>query len=149
MKEIPLMYVRVNQWGLVVTILASIIFNISFLIVALFLIQLVGLRFGLKFNLFIQFARALQLDKLKSDKTESAELQKFNNSIAVILLGISTLLYVLSTGTSIIGETSSVGLLLASKIAASMVACAAFLAICGYCIGCVIYYRYKRYTALH
>ncbi len=146
MKEIPLTYVRVNQWGLVITILASIIFNVSFLIVALFFVQLIGLRFGLKYNLFIQFARLLQVDKLSSDKTESSELQKFNNSIAVILLGISSVFYLLSTLTSIWGEGNSSGILLTSKIAALMVACAAFLAICGYCIGCKIYYRYKKLT---
>lgn len=144
MKEIPLIYVRANQWGLVLTILASVIFNQPSIAVIVFLIQFTGLVWGLKFNIFIQFARIFQLDRFRSDKTEAAELQRFNNSIAVVLLAISSILFLLSLDS--IGFSFQFGLVVASKIVALMVAFAAFLAICGYCIGCKIYYRFKRIT---
>jgi hypothetical protein len=66
--------------------------------------------------------------------TEALELQRFNNTIAVVLLTLSVICF-------------SLGFNTAAYIFAGMVALAAFVAICGYCIGCTMYYQFKRLRA--
>ncbi|WP_134702600.1 DUF4395 domain-containing protein [Ammoniphilus sp. YIM 78166] len=132
MKEIPIPYVRANQWGIVIFILAGILLQQYTLIVALFIIQIIGFLGGIQWNLFVQVAKPFLKDRLQHAETEAQELQRFNNSIAIILLAASTLAY-------------SVGLTTLSVVLAGMVALAAFVAICGYCIGCTLYFQYKQW----
>jgi hypothetical protein len=131
MKEIPISLIRANQWGIVLLIVLSMIMQQPILIALVLIIQVIGFQFGMKYNIFVQIAQKINTKKANNEETESAELQKFNNAIAVILLTISVLLYL-------------IGFVVASYIFAAMVSSAALLAISGYCIGCKIYYRFKR-----
>lgn len=132
MKEIPIPYVRANQWGIVIFILSGILLQQFTLIVALLVIQLIGFLGGIQWNLFVQVAKPFLKDRLQHAQTEAQELQRFNNSIAIILLAAATLAHY-------------TGLITISVILAGMVALAAFVAICGYCIGCTLYFQYKQW----
>ncbi|MNO73604.1 hypothetical protein D3C76_645760 [compost metagenome] len=136
MKEIPLLLIKVNQASIVIFVLLSFIFQQPLFIYFVFLIQLVALLFGAKTNLFILLAKLfINKEKLQKSETQAAELAHFNQTIAVTLLGISSVSYLF--GWNVI-----------AYIASAMVAVAAFVAVLGYCVGCTLYYQYKRWKLL-
>jgi hypothetical protein len=136
MKEIPLPLIKSNQAGIVLFVALALAAQQPWWAVALFLIQLAGLAFGPRANLFILLARlALAEARLKRSGTQAAELARFNQTIAVLLLGLSSAFHL-------------AGWSLAGHIAAGMVGLAALAALAGYCIGCTIYYQYKKWRAL-
>ncbi|MCZ8515951.1 DUF4395 domain-containing protein [Paenibacillus filicis] len=132
MKEIPLPYVRTNQAGIVLLVLLAILLQQPVLIVVLWAIQVINLWQGVRSNVFVMLAAPFLRSKLAGAPTESRELQRFNNSIAVILLTLSILFFWLNAGS------------IAGYIFAGLVGAAALMAICGYCIGCTLYYQFKR-----
>jgi hypothetical protein len=132
MKEIPVPYVRANQAGIVLFVLLAILLQQPLLILILWIIQLLGLLFGLRANLFVLIARPFLARLAQGSPTEAQELLRFNNSIAVLLLSVSVISFLISKS-SIVGY-----------VAAGMVGAAAAAAICGYCIGCFLYYQWKR-----
>ncbi|CAG7620637.1 hypothetical protein PAESOLCIP111_02287 [Paenibacillus solanacearum] len=132
MKEIPIPYVRANQAGMVILILLSIILQQPVILVALWAIQVLGLWQGMRGNLIVQLAAPLLRSRIAGAQTESSELQRFNNAIAVALLTISILCFWVNPDGWI------------GYVFAGMVALAAFVAICGYCVGCFLYYQFKR-----
>jgi hypothetical protein len=131
MKEIPIPYVRVNQAFMVVLIACSFFLKAPLLIVAVFAIELTALVTGIRGNLFIQLAKPFLGKWLAGANTEAAELLRFNTSIAVVLLALSVISF-------------SFGFPTLGYVFAIMVAIAAFAAICGYCIGCTLYYQFKK-----
>ncbi|MEK3735015.1 DUF4395 domain-containing protein [Paenibacillus sp. FSL M8-0334] len=136
MKEIPLPLIKVNQAAMVLFVLLSLVFRQPLFIYAIFLIQLIALAAGARANLLFLVAKwFLGADRLQRSDTQAAELARFNQSIAVILLGISSAAYLL--GWHIVAIAASV-----------MVAAAATAAVLGYCIGCTIYYQYKKWKLL-
>lgn len=136
MKEIPLPLIKANQAGIVLFVVIALASQQPWWIYALFLIQLAGLAFGPRASLFILLARsALTDERLKRSETQAAELARFNQTIAVLLLGLSTVFHL--AGWSWPGH-----------IASGMVGLAALAALAGYCIGCTIYYQYKKWRAL-
>lgn len=129
MKEIPMPYVKANQAGIVLFVLLTLILQQLSVLLILFVIQIVGFIFGAKANLFIVLAKPFL--KVEGKEKQAMELAKFNNSIAIIFLTISLVALLL--------EYTLVGYLVAG-----MLGLAALIAICGYCIGCTIYYQYKQ-----
>ncbi|MFF2889761.1 DUF4395 domain-containing protein [Paenibacillus sp. NPDC057967] len=134
MKDIPLAYVRSNQAGIVATLLIAIILQLPWLIVALWIVQLLGLLLGPKANLFIAIARPFVSKYAASGTTEAAELQRFNNSLGILFLTCSLLSFLL-------------GWSVAGYVFAGMMGAAALAALLGYCIGCTIYFQYKQLRA--
>ncbi|MBP1155621.1 MULTISPECIES: DUF4395 domain-containing protein [unclassified Paenibacillus] len=132
MKEIPIPYVRANQTGIVLFVVLAILFQQPFLIAALWAIQMIGLWQGVRANLIVQLAAPLLRSRIAGAQTEAAELQRFNNSIAVALLTLSILSFWLMPGGWI------------GYLFAGVVAIAAFVAICGFCVGCFIYFQFKQ-----
>ncbi|MCS7464697.1 DUF4395 domain-containing protein [Paenibacillus doosanensis] len=132
MQEIPVPYVRANQAGIVLFILLAMLFRQPAFIVVLWAIQVIGLWQGARGNLFIVAAAPLLKGRIAGAATEARELQRFNNAIAVALLTVATLAF-LANAHSIVGY-----------IAAGMVAAAALAALCGYCVGCFLYYQFKK-----
>lgn len=130
-KEIPIPFVRANQAIMVILIVLSALLQQPAIIAAVWAVQVCGLSFGARGNLFVQAARPFLSNRLSRYGTEAAELQRFNNSIAVILLTLSIISFWL--GYSVMGY-----------VFAGMVALAAFVAICGFCVGCFLYYQFKR-----
>jgi membrane associated rhomboid family serine protease len=129
-KEIPQAYVLTNQWAIVLLVAVSVIFQEPWVIVFLWAVQLVGRLAGMKANLFIFVLKPLL--KPETGKSQAAELFRFNSTIGLSLLTLSVISFVF-------------GWHLAGYIFALMVAVAAFAAILGFCIGCVIYYQYKQW----
>lgn len=133
MKEIPIPYVRTNQAAMVLFITASVLLQQPILILLLWVIQVVGLVSGGKGNLFIMVVKPLLQGHVGKFDTEAFELQRFNNSIAVILLTFSNLfLFVMPWST-------------AGYVFAGMVAIAALMALFGFCIGCFLYFQFKQF----
>jgi len=132
MKEIPLPLIKANQAGIVLFVLLSFVLQQPGFIYLLFLIQLIPLVLGAHTNVFIPLAKlALSKERLRSAETQAMELARFNQTIAVVCLGLATVSHLI--GWSVL-----------AYIFAGMVTLAAFVAILGYCIGCTLYYQYKR-----
>lgn len=134
MKEIPLVYVRGNQAGIVMTLLVAIGLQQPWLIAILWLIQIIGLIGGPTYNLFIAAVQPFAAKRAASGKTEAAELQRFNNSLGIVFLTLSLLAFL-------------AGWTLAGYLFAGMMGVAALAALLGYCIGCTIYFQYKQFRA--
>ncbi|TXK85435.1 DUF4395 domain-containing protein [Paenibacillus sp. N3.4] len=129
MKEVPISYVKANQAGIVIVVLLSFALQLPWLIGILWLIQVVGLVFGGKWNLFVAITR--RFIRVKAGYTQAAELTRFNNVLAVLFLTLSLLSF--AVGWQVLGYIFTVFLL-----------AAAGAALLGYCIGCTIYYQYKQ-----
>lgn len=133
MKEVPMIYVKANQAGIVTVILIAFVFQQPWLIFALWVIQTIGLLLGGQWNLFVRIAKLI-VKPSSTGATQAAELQRFNNTLAVIFLTISIISF--SLGSAIVGY-----------VFAAFLFVAAFVALLGYCIGCTIYFQYKQWVA--
>lgn len=130
MSEIPIPYLRANQTGIVGFVLIAALARQPLMIVLLWIIQVLGLIFEAKANLFIQIAKPFLKKRVVQAQTESKELSRFNNKLAVIFLTISLGLF-------------AFGWTIAGYIVAGMLDIAAFAAICGFCFGCFLYFQYN------
>lgn len=130
MKEIPVPYVETNQFGIILLITLAIVLQQPLLLIILWIIQAAGLIFGPGANLFILISRPFLV--IEGNETQAMELQRFNNVLGLIFLTASLASFAL-------------GFKLAGYLLAGAFAAAAFAALSGFCIGCVIYYQYKRF----
>lgn len=133
MKEVPMVYVKANQAGMVTVIFIAFALQQPLLLFALWVIQTIGLLLGGQWNLFVRMAKLI-MKPSSTGTTQAAELQRFNNTLAVIFLTISILSF--SLGWAIVGY-----------VFAAFLFAAAFVAILGFCIGCTIYFQYKQWVA--
>ena len=126
--EIPLSHVKANQTGIVLFVVASFVFT-PWLLLFLWLVQLIGLLTNGRYNLFIRIARPFL--PANGRHTQAAELTRFNNTLAVIFLTLALL-------------SLALGWTIAGLVFAGMLLVAAGAALLGYCIGCTIYYQWKQ-----
>ena len=126
--EIPMPYIKANQAGIVLFIIASFVLT-PWILPVLWLIQIFGLFTGGRLNLFVRIAKPWL--KVTGKDTQAAELAKFNNSLAVIFLTFSVLSF-------------AQGWMISAYIFATMLLAAATAALLGYCVGCTIYYQFKQ-----
>src|SRR5690606_6251612 len=134
MQEIPLPLVRANQGFIVGTILLAFALRSPALLAMVVIVQALPLLFGPKFHLVIAISRRILYTLLKGAATESALLQRFNHSLAVIMLCLALIAF-------------RMGFPFWGWLFAGCVAAAAALALSGYCIGCVLYWRLKSLRA--
>lgn len=134
-REVPLPLVRANQTMLIIGTLVAIILRLPMVIYVLFFIALAALLLGPRANLAFRVVRPIFGSKLAFASTEAAEIQRFNQIIAVTMLFLSSI--ILLTTHFWVGY-----------IFAGFVTIAATSAVCGYCIGCTVYFRYKIRTRL-
>ena len=132
MKEVPMAYVKANQTGILLFVVAALIWRQPWLIACLWAVQLLGLLLGRKWNLFVRIAKPFL--RVQGRPTQAEELQRFNNTLAVLFLTLSSLAFLL--GMTVVGWIFSIMLL-----------CAAGAALLGYCIGCTVYFQYKQFIA--
>jgi hypothetical protein len=125
--EIPMRYVKTNQAGIVLFVVAAMIFS-PWILFVLWLIESVGLLTGGRFNLFVRIAKPFL--PTNRGETQAAELTRFNNALAVIFLTLSLIAFAL-------------GWTIAGYVFAAMLLLAAGVALLGYCIGCTLYYQFK------
>ncbi|MCD9022378.1 DUF4395 domain-containing protein [Cohnella silvisoli] len=132
MREVPMRYVKANQTGIVITVLLSFLFQQPWILAALWVVQLTGLLSEGRLNLFVIIAK--QVLRGKGEETQAAELQKFNNTLAVLFLTASLISFALDWQ-------------IAAYVFASMILIAASVALLGYCIGCTVYFWIKQIRA--
>lgn len=132
-KFIPAYLVKFNQAVLVVGTGLALIFQQPLVLLALFILLVVPLLTGPRLNLIFMLGKWLLPRSLaeKSDQ-EAYELQRFNQSIATILLGIASTVLLIS------GHWSG-------WVFSTMVTIAAGIALAGFCIGCFIYFQWKQW----
>jgi len=125
-------YVKANQIGIVLLTTLSLLFQQTWILAVLWVIQVAGLLSGGKLNVFVQLAKLIL--KNKGTETQAAELQRFNNTLAVLFLTFATISFLLKWQ-------------VAGYIFSSMLLLAAGAALLGYCIGCTVYFWYKQFRA--
>lgn len=131
LKDIPINYIRTNQVILAVLTLSSIVLQNGWLLLVTFFFVITPLIIGSKGNISFYIAKRM-FPKINGEKTEAAELQRFNQTIAATLLTIALLVYFLT----------------ASWIAwlfVGMVFAAVTVALMGYCVGCFFYFQWKKF----
>ncbi|MEN2767926.1 DUF4395 domain-containing protein [Ornithinibacillus xuwenensis] len=124
--SIPKPLVQINQSFIVLTVLLGLIINPAILI-APFVIGVITLI--TKQNPIILFSKRFLRKDPSQYKQEDKQQQLFNQWIATICVGLSLLFFY--TNLEILAYTFSIMVLAASSIA-----------LCGFCIGCFIRYRY-------
>lgn len=127
--DIPLHWVRANQIGILLCIIISIITGQPWVLAIALAVQLTARWFGVRYNLFIRLIAGLLPT---SNITESRELLRFNNVLAIIfLLGYSIATVFQATITA--------------YVFLAMLSTAVVLALCGFCLGCFMYYQWKQF----
>ena len=130
--DIPQPIVNLNRWTLVTGIVSGLILQQPLFTTALFLILVPAVLYGQRGSLIFQLGKRLLSGTEKGTPGVDRRLMRFNNSIAVFLLGSAQVAFVL-------------GVAPAGWALSLMVAVAAAVALAGYCIGCTIYYRFRIY----
>ncbi|WP_018924270.1 DUF4395 domain-containing protein [Salsuginibacillus kocurii] len=132
MEEIPKPLVQANQLFLVAATSLAIIFQIPELLAFTFLVIILPIYFGPRANLIFKVTKPFLQHKFKDAETEHVKLQRFNQSIAAIMIGLAVFTLFL------LGHW-------VGYIFAGMVTVAAITALSGYCVGCVIYYQWRQF----
>jgi Domain of unknown function (DUF4395) len=135
--DIPLPIVQLNRWVLLVGIVLGLILQQPWLTTLLFLILLPAVVVGQRASLIFRVGKRLFARQLPTAEREDRRLMRFNNTIALMLLGLAQVAFLL--GAPLVGW-----------LLAGMVALAAGVALAGFCVGCFIYYQLKlqRYRLL-
>jgi hypothetical protein len=127
---IPMPIVTLNRSLLLIGITLGYLFQQPLVTTALFFVVLPAVLWGQKASL-IYFAGSRLFAKLnRNAATESPLLMRFNNSIAVIMLGAAQLAF-------LFGATQT------GWIISGMIALAALVALCGFCFGCYLYFQFN------
>jgi hypothetical protein len=130
MRGIPLPFVRANQWLIVWTVLAALLFSQPWILMIPLLVGIISLATGK--NPAFWLARPFLSKPLDQYPAEDPDQQRFNQWISVICLALSLVSF-------------SIGWKTMGILFAVMVAAAAFIAILGFCIGCFIRFQYLQW----
>lgn len=127
---IPVPIVKLNRWTLVVGILVGLVLQQPVFTTLLFVMLAFALVGGPRWSLVFQVGRRVFARQIAGAEREDRRLMRFNNSIALVLLGLAQLAFVL--GAPVVGW-----------VVAGMVAVAASIALAGFCVGCFLFYQFK------
>jgi hypothetical protein len=127
---VPLPIVKLNRSMLVLGIVAGFILQQPLFTTILFLVLLPTPLGGQRWSLVARLGRVLFARQVATAEQEDPRLMRFNNSIAVLLLGAAQIAFVL-------------GAPIAGWALAGMVAIAAAIALAGFCVGCFLYFQFK------
>ncbi|NTW50777.1 MAG: DUF4395 domain-containing protein [Chlorobiales bacterium] len=130
-NNIPLPIVKLNRWVLLIGVLLGASLNQPLVITALFLILLPATLFGKRASLIYFIGSRVFARQIQTADYEDGQLQRFNNSIATLLLCGAQVAFLL--GEPAIGWGLSF-----------LVAIAAGIALAGFCVGCFLYYQFKQ-----
>ncbi|GFN33936.1 DUF4395 domain-containing protein [Paenibacillus xylaniclasticus] len=129
--DVPLHRVRGNQLGILLFIIISVVTQQLWLLIVPLVVQIISRTWGVRYNLFVRlFARIFPI----SQRTESRELLRFNSLLAILFLTGALIGFAL--GSSIVGY-----------IFIGFLSIAVILALCGFCLGCFIYFQWKQFVA--
>lgn len=127
---IPYPIVSLNRGVIVGGVLLALAFDQPLITAALFALLLPAAVFGRRASpVFAIGSRAFARQNEHAPR-EDARVQRFNNVIAVAMLGAAQIAFAL--GAVWLGWALSVG-----------VAFAALIALCGFCVGCFLYYQFR------
>lgn len=134
---VPMPIVMLNRAALVVGILAGLLLRQPLFTTALFLILLPAVLFGPRGSLIFQVGKRVFARRIPTAEREDRRLMRFNNTIALTLLGLAQIAFLL-------------GWMVLGWILAGMVLVAATVALAGFCVGCFLYFQLKvnRYRAM-
>ncbi|OCT16004.1 hypothetical protein A8709_10320 [Paenibacillus pectinilyticus] len=127
--EVPLHRVRGNQLGILLSIVVSVLTQQLWLLLLPLIVQLISRSFGIKYNLFVRLLSPLFP---ASARTESRELLRFNNLLAILFLVVTL-------------AASAFSLSIVAYISLSMLTVAVVLALSGFCLGCFMYFQWKQF----
>ena len=131
---IPLPIVKLNRWMLVVGVGLAFVLQQPWIVAILLLVLASAVTFGprgsVPFHLGTRFLPGKVRDARQRGHVEDRRLMRFNNSIAIALFALALISFAL--GAPVLGW-----------ILAGMVALAAAVALCGFCFGCFLYYRFR------
>lgn len=131
-QGVPLPIVKLNRWMLVVGIAAATLLQQPALLTVLFLVLLPAVLFGQTRSPVAWLGKRLLRRYLPGAAREDRRLMRFNNTIAVLLLGVAQLAFAL--GQPLLGWACAL-----------MVAGAASIALAGFCVGCFLFYQFRIY----
>lgn len=129
-EDIPLPIVKLNRWTLLLGVVAGLALQQPLFTTALFLVLLPAVVWGQRASLVFQLGRRLFAARTAVAEREDRRLMRFNNSIALTLLGLAQIAF--ATGNPAVGWSL-----------AGMVAVAAGVALAGFCVGCFLYYQFR------
>ncbi|MBO9606930.1 MAG: DUF4395 domain-containing protein [Paenibacillaceae bacterium] len=130
-EEVPLHRVRGNQLGILLSVVATVLTGQVWILFLPLAVQLISRTYGVKYNLFVRLLAPLFP---ASARTESRELLRFNNLLAILFLVVTIAAYYL--GSTVV-----------AVISLSMLTIAVVLALSGFCLGCFLYFQYKQFVA--
>ncbi len=130
MSGIPMPIVTLNRSILCFGILIAIATQQFWITTILFMILLPAVLFGRKYSLIYRTGMILFKKNIPNADFEDASLQRFNNGIATLLLGMSQIAFLLNLN-------------LPGWIFSGMVMLASGIALAGFCVGCFLYYQFK------
>ena len=135
--DVPMPIVGLNRWVLLMGIIVGLVLQQPLLTTLLFLILLPAVVIGQRASLIFRVGKRLFARQIPTAEREDRRLMRFNNTIALALLGLAQVAFLL--GAPLVGW-----------VLAGLVAVAAGVALAGFCVGCFIYYQLKlnRYRLL-
>jgi Domain of unknown function (DUF4395) len=135
--DVPLPIVAFGRWTYVITLSTAFLLQQPLITTVLFFVVLIAVLFGARWNLVGIIGQKLLAAQLRDAQTRGEEredyrLLRFNNAIAVTLLFAAQSAFALGAPTL-------------AWIFVGMIIAASAAALAGYCLGCVLYYRFKVY----
>ncbi len=127
---IPLPIVRLNRVVLVSGVVVAFLLQAPIIIAALFVVIAPAAIWGRRASLIYKLGSKVFARQNATAEKEDFRLQRFNNTIAAIMLGGATIAFLLNAWA--IGWVLSFG-----------VAAAALVALLGFCVGCFLYYQFR------
>jgi hypothetical protein len=127
---IPQAIVRLNRLTIVLGVVAAYVLHEPAITTALFLIVALAAIFGHRASLIYRIGMPVLRPDESRDDGEDPRLMRFNNALAAIMLGAAQIAFVL-------------GVPVAGWILAGLTALAAFVALCGFCVGCFLFFQFK------
>ena len=131
-NDIPLPIVRLNRWTLLIGTVLATLLQQPLITTFLFVILVPAVLYGQRYSLIFQVGKRVFAKQIAGAEGEDRRLMRFNNSIAVILLGLAQLSFL--AGFPILGYALSL-----------ILATAAGIALAGFCFGCFLFLRFKLY----
>ncbi|WP_020620297.1 DUF4395 domain-containing protein [Paenibacillus daejeonensis] len=129
--EVPMHWVRANQTGILLSVIAAIVLGEPLILLVPLAVQLITRWFGIRYNPFVRLLHRLMP---RSAQTESRELLRFNNLLAILFL--------IGALTAFLLQAPTVGYIFVAMLSAAVI-----LALSGFCVGCFIYFQWKQLRA--
>jgi len=127
---IPYPIVAVNRGIIVGGVLLALWTNQPLLTTVVLALLAPAALFGRKASPVFRIGSVLLRETIAHAPVEDQRVQRFNNIIAVVMLGAAQLAFIL--GAAWLGWVFSVA-----------VAFAALVALCGFCVGCFLYFQFR------